>query len=91
MAPAAGNSSNKETRDLYRLSNTEEWWRDHHGLLVDHGYELRPRFRPGWIPSWTRNKKDPLLCEDGHPNLVRVYQRICSRTQPDGFAAPESH
>ncbi|KAL5530897.1 hypothetical protein ACEPAG_3773 [Sanghuangporus baumii] len=69
MCSAKANIDDAQPRDLYDLNKDEEWWRDQHSLLKEHGYELRPRFRPGWKPSWTRRKKDPVLCEDGHPNF----------------------
>lgn len=40
-------------------------WRDRYGMLKDEGYELRPRLRPGWKPSWLESGADPLDCEDG--------------------------
>ena len=47
------------------LMNFEVQWRDRQPMLEQRGYMLRPRYRPGWIPSW---HKDPSLiprrCED---------------------------
>ncbi|KAI9063417.1 kinase-like protein [Trametes sanguinea] len=34
------------------LSEEERKWRDRYELLEAHGYRLRPRLRPGWVPSW---------------------------------------
>ncbi|KAJ7652060.1 hypothetical protein DFH06DRAFT_995816 [Mycena polygramma] len=31
----------------------EQFWIDHQQFLFSRGYLLRPRFRPGWVPSWT--------------------------------------
>jgi len=47
------------------LSTSEKKWRDRHAMLKLEGYELRPRLRPGWIPSWLDSGADPLECEDG--------------------------
>ena len=47
------------------LSPDEERWRDRHSMLKLEGYELRPRLRPGWKPSWIESGADPLECEDG--------------------------
>ena len=47
------------------LSHNEKKWRDRHGMLKLEGYELRPRLRPGWKPSWLESGADPLDCEDG--------------------------
>ncbi|KAL5530909.1 hypothetical protein ACEPAG_3785 [Sanghuangporus baumii] len=62
-------TSDGETHIPFDLTNSERWWRDRYGFLLKHGYQLRPRFRPGWVPTWVRKKKRPLLCEDGHMNL----------------------
>ncbi|KAJ7680931.1 kinase-like domain-containing protein [Mycena polygramma] len=36
-------------RDIY--------WRDMQPWLEEHGYMLRARYRPGWVPSWHKNPK----------------------------------
>lgn len=49
------------------LSPDEERWRDRQRFLQSMGYMLRPRFRPGWVPSW-RGKMPairPEYSEDG--------------------------
>ena len=30
----------------------EVFWRDIQPWLYDKGYQLRPRYRPGWTPAW---------------------------------------
>lgn len=50
---------------LARLSPHEKKWRDRYLLLKAEGYELRPRLRPDWKPSWFESGVNPLLCEDG--------------------------
>ncbi|EJF57684.1 hypothetical protein DICSQDRAFT_140238 [Dichomitus squalens LYAD-421 SS1] len=37
---------------LDELTEPELWWRDHSEWLAERGYRLRPRYRPGWKPSW---------------------------------------
>ncbi|OCB91920.1 hypothetical protein A7U60_g788 [Sanghuangporus baumii] len=54
----------------YDLMRSEIVWRDRQKMLEQHGYLLRPRFRPGWEPSWLKTNKDPLLCEDSLFNPV---------------------
>ncbi|KAJ7213429.1 kinase-like domain-containing protein [Mycena pura] len=52
---------------LARLNVGEEYWRNLHEWLKtrDSGYDLRPRFRPGWVPSWHKDpRKLSMLCED---------------------------
>lgn len=48
----------------YNLNSVEAWWKDKYELLDDHGYQLRPRLRPGWVPSWQGTNLNPLFCED---------------------------
>ena len=40
-------------------------WRNSYEWLRDRGYQLRPRYSPGWIPSWKGTTKDYSNCEDG--------------------------
>ncbi|PBK74843.1 hypothetical protein ARMSODRAFT_985926 [Armillaria solidipes] len=47
-----------------RLLHGEIFWNEYAAWLKECGYELRPRLRPGWIPSWTVTKKEPYECED---------------------------
>ncbi|KAI5118852.1 hypothetical protein M0805_008128 [Coniferiporia weirii] len=54
--------------DLHPL---EIWWRDRSGFLESKGYRLRPRFRPGWEPSWIGVAKNPLDCEDSFNHKIR--------------------
>ncbi|EJF57667.1 hypothetical protein DICSQDRAFT_68869 [Dichomitus squalens LYAD-421 SS1] len=37
------------------LPAPEAWWRDRQQWLAERGYMLRPRYRPGWQPSWIVN------------------------------------
>jgi serine/threonine protein kinase len=34
----------------------EETWCHEYQHLLDHGYELRPRYRPGWTPQWSEDE-----------------------------------
>lgn len=43
-------------------------------MLEKRGYKLRPRFRPGWKPSWMGTTKRPVQCEDYVSNRVRFLQ-----------------
>ena len=52
------------------LSERETFWRDRYDWLKEHGYELRPRFRPGWTPSWQGTKRTIISCEDGMRLMV---------------------
>jgi hypothetical protein len=54
------------------LSEGEIYWRDHQKWLLECGYRLRPRYDPGWIPSWTKTGRPAALCEDWNSLLVCV-------------------
>ncbi|KAJ7228306.1 hypothetical protein GGX14DRAFT_612096 [Mycena pura] len=49
------------------LLTPEVFWRDHYDYILEHGYKLRPRYRPDWVPSWkswwsgTRAEDRPFL------------------------------
>ncbi|KAF9077759.1 kinase-like domain-containing protein [Rhodocollybia butyracea] len=47
------------------LDELEEWWVDRFEFLKEKGYLLRPRYRPGWKPSY-RRLQNPFTFEDGH-------------------------
>ena len=57
------------------LLTAERIWRDRYEMLESHGYRLRPRFRPGWEPSWLNTKKPLRHHEDylTHFVSVRLY------------------
>lgn len=54
----------------YNLGPGEEWWRNHQPFFQSHGYMLRPRYRPGWKPSWLEDKLKPEYCEDAFSTFV---------------------
>ena len=60
------------TRRAGTLVKTEEWWRDHYYDIERHGYTLRPRYHPLWVPSWIGSKKDFYKVEDGQANIVSL-------------------
>ncbi|KAJ3500155.1 hypothetical protein NLJ89_g9916 [Agrocybe chaxingu] len=47
------------------LTSSEKFWCKHYQYLQDHGYQLRPRYAPGWVHSWKDTDKFYLDCEDG--------------------------
>lgn len=62
--------------DGFALSSDEKWWKDRAVFLESKGYRLRPRFLPGWTPSWKTRSLDPYLCEDGVIHHVSSKGRI---------------
>ena len=55
-----------------RLAPYELAWQSRQPFLQSRGYTLRPRYRPGWIPSWRGTGVHPSDCEDGTVFGVRV-------------------
>jgi hypothetical protein len=50
----------------------EAWWVECQQALEQAGYMLRPRYRPGWKPSWAGTKKNYRQFEDGQVLRVRL-------------------
>ena len=67
-----------ESRDIGTLFRSEVWWRDHYDDIRLCGYQLRPRYQPGWVPSWKESNKDFFSVEDGQPCLVRAILSVLS-------------
>ena len=63
-----------EDGDLGGLHPGEVFWRDHQIWLFEKGYMLRPRYRPGWVPSWLPGSGSPYFrYEDGLFSMVRKF------------------
>ena len=53
-------------KDHRSLLAHEQFWLDHQVWLAGKGYMLRPRYRPGWKPSWEEGNRDAWMhYEDG--------------------------
>ncbi|KAI9461050.1 hypothetical protein F5148DRAFT_1215914 [Russula earlei] len=63
---------------LGEIGETEKWWIDRQETLERSGYMLRPRFRPGWKPSWVGTSKFYLDCEDGRRLRVSYNSTLSS-------------
>ncbi|CAE7112738.1 unnamed protein product [Rhizoctonia solani] len=50
--------------DLWGLSSNEKLWVQYQPYLLTRGYQLRPRYRPGWVRSWQGTNRNPRVCED---------------------------
>ncbi|KAI0077830.1 hypothetical protein K474DRAFT_1697485 [Panus rudis PR-1116 ss-1] len=62
----------------YDLRFWEVAWRDRAGYLRERGYILRPRYQPGWTPSWMNTNRDPHFCED---SIRIMYYKIMDATR----------
>ncbi|KAH8111759.1 kinase-like domain-containing protein [Phellopilus nigrolimitatus] len=58
-----------ERKGRFSLLPSECWWRDHYEFLLSRGYQLRPRYHPGWKPSWLETDIFPYACEDAHQQI----------------------
>ncbi|KAG8791254.1 hypothetical protein FRC12_009735 [Ceratobasidium sp. 428] len=47
-----------------KRSEAEDRWVSFQPHLLSKGYQLRPRYQPDWVPSWTITGANPLDCED---------------------------
>ena len=63
----------RQIGDLFR---SETWWRDRYRDLEAHGYRLRYRYRPDWVPSWKSSGKDFFDVEDGQPTIVSTIRLV---------------
>ncbi|KAH8111764.1 kinase-like domain-containing protein [Phellopilus nigrolimitatus] len=61
-----------ERKGRFNLLPSECWWRDHYEFLLSRGYQLRPRYRPGWKPSWLETDIFPYDCEDAHEHIAVI-------------------
>ncbi|KAJ4499794.1 hypothetical protein C8R41DRAFT_915115 [Lentinula lateritia] len=56
------------------LDESEEWWIGHFEYLKKRGYMMRPRYRPGWQPSYIPGSFGSLYAEDAqrtpHPYIM---------------------
>ena len=74
-------SIQKDTsKGRWDLNESERWWRDRYNFLLRRGYSLRPRFRPGWTPSWLGTNVLPFYCEDSLRNVVRLLESVPHHT-----------
>ena len=68
------------------LNLFERVWHDRYHFLLQKGLQLRPRYRPGWSPSWLNSKGESLLYEDSLEHPVRS----CSMSHIDHESTPLS-
>ncbi|KAG8951308.1 hypothetical protein FRC04_006548 [Tulasnella sp. 424] len=54
-------SVNQDDSNINRinLDQVEVPWAARYDFLKSHGYLLRPRYRPGWEPSWPSSERNP--------------------------------
>ena len=70
ILPWAVNQRNPVPGSGLALNSQEIKWRDIYHFLRSRGLELRPRFNPGWIPSWLGTDREEWNSEDGIMAIV---------------------
>ncbi|RDB20142.1 hypothetical protein Hypma_012977 [Hypsizygus marmoreus] len=65
-----------------KLNELERDWRDRYTFFLEHGLELRPRYRPGWTPSWLGTTLDPAYCTDSIEQIL--YMVLDAKRLRDG-------
>ena len=61
------------------IAEIERWWVERQEALEQAGYMLRPRFRPGWQPSWAGTDKPYYDFEDGQTIGVSLNNALSYR------------
>ena len=61
----------KDHRRARTLNDCEKSWRGRYDFLLTRGYQLRPRYQPGWSGSWLETEKNLSECEDSLESVVR--------------------
>ncbi|KAF9017235.1 hypothetical protein BDZ89DRAFT_994015 [Hymenopellis radicata] len=64
----------------------ELFWASHYTYLLGNGYQLRARYRPGWVPSWLGASERPLYTFEDRHSPVRKTNVIDAIRTEDGFA-----
>lgn len=59
------------------LAFHERWWVQRLPFLEQSGYAFRPRYQPGWAPSWVAKKGWYQDYEDGQVQPVRFLFQSC--------------
>lgn len=63
-----------EYESLQKLNGSERRWAAYQPWLKTLGYNLRPRYQPGWSPSWLTSGISALYSEDALlPNVSLMW------------------
>ncbi|KAF8879576.1 kinase-like domain-containing protein [Infundibulicybe gibba] len=84
--PSTRRRTRQELNDkLYpKIINKDEIiWRDRYSFFLERGWELRPRYRPDWKPSWAGTSINPVDCEDSISNIISII--LDAKRVADGF------
>ncbi|RDX53006.1 hypothetical protein OH76DRAFT_62200 [Lentinus brumalis] len=72
--------------DAYaKLRSYETYWVGKQELFVSKGYTLRPRYRPGWVPSWRQDSSISVInADDRHSVPPGRHHLMDARRLSDG-------
>ena len=72
-------SARADRHAVGELTAGEIVWRDQYVQLLEKGYQLRPRYRPGWEGPWKKREGEhPWLYEDGFAQFVSITEYLSS-------------
>lgn len=60
------------------LLEEELFWRDRYDWLKQHGYTLRTRYKPDWVPPWKGTDHPPSRYEEGMSVMVLFIVMVLS-------------
>ena len=64
----------------FAIAPREQFWVEQQPFLLAHGYRLRPRYDPAWVPSWklpSEKPVNPYDAEDAKRIFVRGINLYC--------------
>ncbi|KAH7889230.1 kinase-like domain-containing protein [Phlebopus sp. FC_14] len=61
--------------------NCEIFWRNRYEFFKAKGYSLRPRYQPGWKPSWLETKD---LLSNSEDYVMQIKWNVLDASKPDG-------
>lgn len=67
-----GTSLERPEMQAGELNRLEKQWANRQTALEEAGYMLRPRYRPGWQPSWIGTSSFFIHFEDGRAQAVSM-------------------
>ncbi|KAG8785310.1 hypothetical protein FRC12_017748 [Ceratobasidium sp. 428] len=67
--PRSSGAASPPPRPPEQRSEAEDRWVSFQPYLLSKGYQLRPRYQPDWVPSWTITGDNPFDCEDSADSI----------------------
>src|SRR6266702_8576888 len=77
---AHGGHVGLQSREIGTHSRNEVWWRDHYEDIKSCGYQLSPRYKPEWVPSWEGSSGDVSVEDEPHCLVSAICLVLSSLT-----------